>query len=213
MSEKRSFRRARRRARLAMLAAAALPGAASAGDYVCLWETLTSPEKVRLELAARIGEAPPEALLTRWGEQRMAAHYQRCGLSLDETALARGARYLSARARAETLAASLVWEGVSPSEAVSVLDQVAPLDDRRELAEDIMALQARAVRPAEATASAGPATYAVRGAARLIADGGPQSRRVAISVLAGEWASARILADGLDQGATPPPSPLVAAPE
>lgn len=181
-----------------LIAAAALcagPALAEEG-LPCLWDSLTTAEKTRLELAARIGDSPPEALLKRWGEQRFAEHFQRCDLPLEEPVLARGARYLSARAKSETLSAALIWEGVAPKQAVGALDQVAGMAERRVLAQDIMALENRATD--------GPASFAVRGAARLIVSTAPPDRRAALSILAAEWASARILSDGLSLGATPP---------
>lgn len=176
-------------------------GTASAEDLDCLWSTLTSSDKARLELAVLTGEPPPMTLLNRWGETQIAAHYQRCRIPFDADALQRATRYLSARVTAEILLARLVKDGPALDRIETALAEAAPRAARKDLAEDIMTLQHRSTDGAAARAVAS-AAQAIEQASRRADGASPDPE--AILRLAAEWAAARILADGLEAGAQPP---------
>lgn len=185
-------------AALAVLAASAADAAASE-NLRCLWDDLSSVEKTRLELAARIGEPPPTVLLRRRGEAGLAATLQGCKLSLSPRDVDRASLYLSARARESILGAELTHFGLTADIRRGVLSEIAPAERRRALAEQILALTPSTNEPTQAEA-------VVAETARRLAAIGPALGRASRASVAAEWATVWLLATGLERGAQPPPA-------
>lgn len=182
-----------------LIAAALQLNSAYAQDFDCLWDSLTTVDKARLELASKLGESPVKQLLQRSGETGFSAHLQHCGFAVEQKALNRVAQFLDARAGAEATQALLVANGMDPDAMRRALDSGAAPDQRRALAERIMAFNA-------SDAQKDPAAETVRAAAAAVAQllGGSEERRARLTPVAGDWVVRRILMDGLKAGAVPP---------
>ena len=162
------------------------------GDRRCLWQMLPVVDRLRLEVAARAEEGLPPSVIQRLGESGLTTILGRCGLSYGEFELALMARYWMARATLEVAMVELDLAGVEPQRADTALLVTAPFAERAALSLEIIGgnddLAGPSIRAAIQTLDIlGPKLTE------------PQKQRLA------EYFSARIIADGLEAGATPAP--------
>lgn len=172
---------------LASVAAAQTP---HEGDRSCLWDQLRIIDKLRLELSARGDEGVPQVLAKQL-PQLGPAILEICGFPINDVELDLLARYWIARASLEVATAELQLSGVDPARAEGALTVTAPIDQRPQLALEIMEN-----RDELAGAS-------IRAAIESLDILGPplddaQRARVA------QYAAARMIVDALHAGVAPP---------